>query len=98
MDTDGNIYLSAGHYSFDGAGHTIKINPDGEVLADWANTKDLEGPMAGTGLCNGLLYILCNDTQNKVQKPIMSKYVGKDIATFGWPCHGGNLQGTGCLQ
>ena len=97
MDTDGNIYLVAGNNDFAGAGHTIKITPDGDVLEDWANTSNLEGPMGGAGLCNGMLYILCNDAKNKNQKPIMSKYVGKDIATSGWPCHGGNLQGTGCL-
>ena len=60
--------------------------------------KGLEGPMTGSGLCGGILYILCNDAGNKTQKPVLGKYVGVDIATAGWPCHGGNLQGTGCLQ
>ena len=98
VDTDGNIYLVAGNNKYPGAGHTIKINPDGEVLADWANMKSLEGPMAGTGLCNGVLFIPCNDANNKSPKPLLGKYVGGEIATAGWPCHGGNLQGTGCLK
>ena len=97
VDTDGNIYLAAGNNKYAGAGHTVKISPDGEVLADWANMKSLEGPMAGTGLCNGVLFIPCNDANNKTQKPLLGKYVGKEIATAGWPCHGGNLQGTYCL-
>ena len=100
VDTDGNIYLVAGNNKFAGAGHTIKINPDGEILADWANTASLEGPMGGTGLCGGLLCVLINEPEKNTtaQKPIYSKYVGKDIAKTGWPCRGGNLQGTGCLD
>ena len=98
VDAEGNIFLVAGNNKYAGAGHTVKISPDGEVLADWANMKGLEGPMTGSGLCGGVLYILCNDAGNKTQKPVLGKYVGVDIATAGWPCHGGNLQGTGCLQ
>ena len=97
VDTDGNIYLSAGNNNFAGAGHTIKISPDGEVLSDWANTKFLEGPMGGIGLCNGVLCIPAN-VRDSQSGPILGKYVGKDIATTGWPCHGGDLQGTGCLK
>lgn len=98
VDAEGNIYLVAGNNKFQGAGHTVKISPDGEVLADWPNMKGLEGPMAGSGLCGGVLYILCNDASNKTQKPVLGKLVGVDIATAGWPCHGGDLQGTGCLK
>ena len=97
VDTDGNIFFVAGHNTFAGSGHTIKVSPDGKILADWANTRAENGPMGGTGLCNGFLYILGHDPDNVVSKPIMAKYVGTDLATTGWPCHGGNLQGTGCL-
>ena len=95
-DTEGNMFIANGGAASSGV--TYKISPTGQILQSWPTTSKKHRVMAGQGLMNGVFYIITNQDAAGNYGLILGKYVGANLATEGWPCHGGNPQGTGLVK
>lgn len=95
-DTEGNMYIANGGTASTGV--TYKVSPTGEILQTWPTTSLKHRVMAGQGLMNGVFYIITNQDSSGNYGLVLGKYVGANLATEGWPCHGGNPQGSGLVK
>lgn len=95
-DADGNLYIANGGAASTGA--ILKVSPTGEILNNWPITAAKHRVMGGQGLMNGVFYVITNQNASGNYGLVLGKYVGANLATEGWPCHGGNPQGTGVAK
>lgn len=93
-DAEGNFLITSGG----SRNQNFKITSSGSVLKQWSSlNSDNQKQMSGNAFNNGVFYsgFLGGGSESGAFTAV---YVGGELGSSGWPCHGGDICGSCCIK